>query len=155
MFLSRLGLTLTTAQALVAVLGTAAVTSAAHPSPLAFTALPTVGVAYAQGASFSATVSPTPTAQRRGSRVDLEWQTVTISNGAQVSYAVIRRVRNGPEELVCTGADTPEAIDNRVQCSDRGSRNDLRNSTYWVQAYLVGNDGSTTWSLPISSAAPT
>lgn len=103
------------------------------------------------GATFSPTTAPIVTVTRSRGVVTLSWTAVTISNGATVSYRVMRIANNGSSVQVCTGAAAPTTTSGTASCQDTvsgASASDKYTEQPYVQ-YL----GTMTWSRPASTPA--
>lgn len=100
-------------------------------------------------ATFSATVTPSPSVVRRGVNMRISWPAVSISSGDPVRYRVMLISPPSAPSEVCTGVDLPVESGGIVSCTDRkpGST-----PTYSVQAFVAAPDGTPTWSLPASPA---
>ena len=115
----------------------------------AFVAVAPTFTAEVTAASFSVSVSPTPTVSRRGQNIFIEWPAITISSGRPVSYTVVRHGPGQTTETVCVTTDPVPVAGTILSCRDfkPGAA-----GTYTVQAHATGPDGQVTWTLPPSPA---
>ncbi len=101
-------------------------------------------------ATFVPLTAPAITRSGLASTPTLTWSTVTLTNGAPVSYVVMRVPKVGTPVEVCKGADAPALSGSTVSCVDRvhGAN---PNDRYTEQPYLL-RSGQVTWTL--SASAP-
>lgn len=102
-------------------------------------------------ATFSESVSPTPTVSRRGQNLWIQWPAITISSGRPVTYTVRSHTPSQPTETVCALTDASPA-GTLLECRDFKP---AAGPTYTVQAHVTGPDGDVTWLLPQSSTTGT
>ena len=115
----------------------------------AFVAVAPTFTAEVTAASFSVSVSPTPTVSRRGQNIWVEWPAITISSGRPVSYTVVRHGADQTTETVCMTTDPAPIAGTILSCRDFKPGT---GATYRVWAFVTGPDGGPTWSLPASEA---
>lgn len=102
------------------------------------------------GAVFSPLSIPAPLVSVVNGAPRVEWNPVSISSGAAVSYAVTRSATGGGPSGACP-APTLTFVAGQVRCDDTGAVGGATYS-YTVQPYL-DRAGTMTWTRPVSAVS--